>query len=164
MQFAQVEQQLKSNDQLASLVALQQTAQQTQALGFVGQTVAVDGTTAQLTNGQASWSFTVPKPAAATVTITNSTGQTVYSGSYTVQAGQQSFGWDGHGNNGVQWPDGAYKLTVTAQDASGQPVAISTEVQGVVDSVDMTQNPPVLSIGGQNFTLNQIKRVTRPAS
>ena len=43
VQFAQVEQQLKSNDQLAALVSLQKTAQQTQALGFVGMTVAVDG-------------------------------------------------------------------------------------------------------------------------
>src|ERR1044071_3093706 len=43
VQFASVEQQLKSNDQLSTLVALQKTAQATQALNFVGQTVAVDG-------------------------------------------------------------------------------------------------------------------------
>src|SRR5438105_4234594 len=41
VQFSQVEQQLKSNDQLATLVSLQQSAQSTQALGFVGNTVAV---------------------------------------------------------------------------------------------------------------------------
>ena len=45
VQFAQVEQQLKANDQLTSLVALQKTAQSTQALGFVGSTIAVDGST-----------------------------------------------------------------------------------------------------------------------
>src|SRR3954453_23903175 len=38
VQFAGVEQQLKTNDQLTSLVSLQQTAQSTQALGFVGKT------------------------------------------------------------------------------------------------------------------------------
>src|SRR5437667_10124305 len=48
VQFAQVEQQLKANDQLSTLVSLQQTAQQTQALGFVGNTVTIDGQTAQL--------------------------------------------------------------------------------------------------------------------
>ena len=37
--FAQVEQQLRSNDQLSTLVSLQQTAQSTAALNFVGQTV-----------------------------------------------------------------------------------------------------------------------------
>src|SRR5277367_2795221 len=35
--FAQVEQQLRENDQLATLVSLQQTAQSSAALNFVGQ-------------------------------------------------------------------------------------------------------------------------------
>lgn len=164
VQFAQVEQQLKSNDQLSTLVALQKTSQQTQALGFVGTTVVVDGTTAQLTNQRASWSFSVSKPASTTITITNSTGQTVYSSNATVQPGQMNFDWDGKGNDGTQWPDGAYKISVTAKDANGQTVATSTEVSGVVDSVDMTQDPPILSVGGQNFTLDKIKRVTRTTS
>ena len=51
------------------------------------------------------------------------------------------------------------RLTVTAKDATGQTVAVSTEIQGTVDSVDLTQNPPLLSIGGKNYTLDKIKRV-----
>jgi flagellar basal-body rod modification protein FlgD len=43
-------------------------------------------------------------------------------------------------------------------------VAVSTEVQGGVDSVDLTKDPPVLSVGGQTFTVDKIKRVTRPAA
>ena len=161
VQFSQVEQQLKSNDQLATLVSLQQSAQATQALNFVGNTVAVDGQTAQLKNGSASWSFNMAKPATATVTITNSAGATVYTGSYTVQTGQQNFAWDGRDNGGTLQPDGTYKLSVVAKDANGDNVAVPTEVQGVVDSVDLTQNPPVLSVGGQNFTMDKIKRVLR---
>src|SRR5512144_3277623 len=42
VQFASVEQQLKTNDQLTTLVSLQQTAQSTQALTFVGKTAVVD--------------------------------------------------------------------------------------------------------------------------
>jgi flagellar basal-body rod modification protein FlgD len=164
VQFAQVEQQLKQNDQLAALVALEKTAQATTALAYVGTTVAVDGQTAALTNGQATWSFTVPKPVAATVTIKSATGQTAYSGSYTMNTGLQNFTWDGRDSNGVQWPDGNYTISITAKDASGQAVAISSEVQGVVDSVDLTQNPPVLMIGGQSFTLDKIKRVVRPGA
>src|SRR4051795_1735777 len=90
VQFAGVEQQLKQNDQLATLVSIEKSAQSTTALAFVGQTVAVDGQTAALTNGQATWSFQVPKPANATVTITNATGQTVYSSSFTMNAGTQN--------------------------------------------------------------------------
>jgi flagellar basal-body rod modification protein FlgD len=43
-------------------------------------------------------------------------------------------------------------------------VAIPTEIQGVVDSVDLTANPALLSIGGQNYTTDQIRRVMRPAT
>jgi flagellar basal-body rod modification protein FlgD len=163
VQFAQVEQQLKSNDQLSTLVTLQQTAQQTQALGYVGNTVAVDGEKATLTDEvNAAWQFNMTKPATATFNVMNSTGETVYTGTYTVQAGLQQFVWDGRGNNGNQWPAGSYKLKITAKDASNQPVAVSTEIQGVVDSVDLSKSPPVVMVAGQEFTIDKIKRVTRP--
>jgi flagellar basal-body rod modification protein FlgD len=164
VQFAQVEQQLKSNDQLSTLVSLQQTTQQTQALGFVGQTVGVEGSSAQLSEGAAGWTFSVSKPAVATVNILNSTGATVYSGSFSLSAGAQNFVWDGRANNGTQQPDGVYTVAIAAKDASGQSVAVSTETQGVVDSVDMTKNPPLLSIGGKDYTMDKIKRVIRTQS
>src|SRR3982751_4236209 len=59
VQFAGVEQQLKTNDQLTSLVSLQQTPQATQALGFVGKTAVVDGATTKLANRAANWTLGV---------------------------------------------------------------------------------------------------------
>jgi flagellar basal-body rod modification protein FlgD len=47
VQFAGVEQQLKQNDQLKSLIEIEKSAQATQALVYVGNTVAVDGSKAQ---------------------------------------------------------------------------------------------------------------------
>jgi flagellar basal-body rod modification protein FlgD len=161
VQFAQVEQQLKSNEQLTTLVSLQRTAQGTQALNFVGQTVAVDGATAPLVNGRAAWTLSVPRASVATVNIRNSTGQTVFSGSFTMNAGQQPFVWDGRDASGLQWPDGNYTIAVSALDANGQPVSIATEIEGMVDSADLTKNPPVLSVAGQSYTLDKIKRVVR---
>ncbi|MGN6283957.1 MAG: flagellar hook assembly protein FlgD [Afipia sp.] len=163
VQFAQVEQQLKSNDQLASLVKIEQAAQSTQALVFVGQTVAVDGSTAHF-DGHATWNLNAPQDTNATITITNSAGQTAYSGNFAVSEGNASFVWDGKGNDGTSWPVGDYKMTVTAKDSSGNNIAISTEVQGMVDSVDLTASPALLSIGGQNYTTDQIKRIVRTQS
>ena len=160
VQFAGVEQQLKTNDQLTSLVTLQQTAQSTQALTFVGKTAVVDGATATLTNGAATWDIGVPSNSTVNISITNSTGQTVFSGAYPVNAGNnQAFGWDGKGNDGTQWPDGKYTMTATAADTAGNTVAVSTQIQGVVNSVDLTQSPPLLSINGQTYTVNQIKSI-----
>ena len=46
VQFAGVQQQLKTNNSLTTLVSLQQATQSTQALGFVGKTAMVNGGTA----------------------------------------------------------------------------------------------------------------------
>jgi flagellar basal-body rod modification protein FlgD len=164
VQFAQVEQQLKQNEQLTTLVAIEKSAQSTTALAFVGQNVSVDGQTAQLKNSSATWSFQVPKPISASVTIKSATGQTVYSGSFSMDTGSQTFSWDGRDNTGTLWPDGKYTISVTGKDASGQTVSVPTEVEGMVDSVDLTQTPPVLSMGGQDYTIDKIKRVVRPGS
>jgi flagellar basal-body rod modification protein FlgD len=164
VQFAQVEQQMKSNDQLASLVSMEQSAQQTTALAYVGSTVVVDGSTGQLTaGGSATWTFNTSKPATATVTIRDSTGQTAYTGSFAVNPGDQKFTWDGKGNDGKAWPAGNYTMSVTAVDANKQTVAISTEVQGVVASVDLTKTPPVLSVNGGDYTMDKIKRIVVPS-
>jgi flagellar basal-body rod modification protein FlgD len=160
VEFAGVQQQLNTNDSLSTLVSLQQTAQSTQALTFVGKTAVVDGSTATVTNSTATWDVSVPKDSNLSISITNSTGQTVFSGSYTVKAGDnQPFVWDGKGTDGTQWPDGQYKMTATAADSSGNSVAVSTQIQGVVSSVDLTQSPPLLTIGGQTYTINQIKAI-----
>jgi flagellar basal-body rod modification protein FlgD len=162
VQFAQVEQQLKSNSQLGTLVSLQQTAQNTQALNFVGQTVAVDGDTAPLTDGSATWYMSVSKPSTATINVIDSKGVTVYSTTQTLDAGQnQPFVWDGKDSSGTQLADGNYKIAITAKDSSGQTLAIPTEIQAVVDSADLTKTPPSLSIAGQDYTLDKLKRVVR---
>ncbi len=165
VEFAQVEQQMKSNDELTTLVSLQQTAQDTAALNFVGQTVAVDGssTTLDATNG-ATWSLTSPKPATATVTISDANGATAYTGTVPVNAGTQQFNWDGIGNDGTKWPVGNYTMSVTAKDANNQGVAVSTTVQATVDSVDLSTNPPNLSIAGQTFPMTKVKEIIRAGS
>jgi flagellar basal-body rod modification protein FlgD len=163
VQFAGVEQQLKSNEQLKALLALEKSAQSTNALIYVGNTVAVDGSTQQF-DGSATWNLKAEKSTTATITITNSTGQTVYSGNFALNQGNASFVWDGKGNDGTQWPAGAYKLTATGKDSAGKDVGIATEIQGIVDSVDLTASPPLLSIGGQNYTTDQIRRVIRPTT
>lgn len=161
VQFASVEQQMKSNDSLSTLVSLQQTAQTTSALALVGATVVVNGSTTSLANGEANWTLNAAQPATATVTIADSTGRAAYTGTFTVNSGDQTFTWNGQGNDGTIWPPGNYTLTATGVSASGQNTAISTQVQAPVDSVDLTQNPPVLAVAGQNYTLSQVQKIVR---
>ena len=165
VQFASVEQQLKQNDQLSTLVNLQKTAQSTAALSYVGYTAVVDGSKAPFDGtNSAAWTLKVPNDTTASITITNSAGQTVFSGTYPVQKGNPTFTWDGKGNDGTQWPAGNYTLNASGKDSTGNNIAIPSEVQGVVDSVDLTASPPLLSIGGQSSTTDQIRRVVRPGA
>jgi flagellar basal-body rod modification protein FlgD len=160
VEFAGVQQQLNTNDSLATLVSLQQTAQSTQALGFVGKTAVVNGTTAPLTDSEATWQLGVPTNSTATITITNSAGATVYSGNYSMTAGNsQAFVWNGLGNDGTQYPDGSYNLTAVAKDASNNPVAVTTQIEGEVSSINLTKSPPLLTINGQTYTVDQIQSI-----
>jgi flagellar basal-body rod modification protein FlgD len=160
VEFAGVEQQLNANQSLQTLVSLQQTAQSTQALQFVGKTAVVNGNVNSLTNSQATWDLNIPSNSTVSLSIANSAGQTVFTGTYSANAGNnQPFTWNGKGSDGTQWPDGQYTLTATAADSSGNSVGVTTEVQGVVSSVDLTQSPPLLTIGGQTYTVNQIRRI-----
>jgi flagellar basal-body rod modification protein FlgD len=160
VEFAGVQQQINTNDSLATLVSLQQTAQSSQALQFVGKTAVVKGSTAALSSSQAEWELNIPSASTVNITIANSTGATVYTNSFEVAAGNnQAFGWNGLGTDGTQQPDGNYTLTATAKDSAGNTVGIATSVAGVVSSVDLTQSPPLLSIGGQTFTVNQVESI-----
>jgi flagellar basal-body rod modification protein FlgD len=165
VQFAGVEQQLKTNDALSQLVTLQQTTQATQALGFVGKTALVDGSTATMKNSSATWHLNVPSDSTVDVTVANSSGQTVFTGKYTAAAGTDiPFTWNGMGNDGTQWPDGKYTISATGKDVAGNNVGIAAQVQGVVSSVDLTQSPPLLTIDGASYTLSQVKSIIATSS
>jgi len=165
VQFAGVEQQLKTNDSLSQLVTLQQTTQATQALGFVGKTALVDGTTATMTKSSATWHLNVPSDSTVDITVANASGQTVFTGKYTAGAGTDvPFTWNGMGNDGTQWPDGKYTISATGKDVANNNVGIAAQVQGVVSSVDLTQSPPLLTIDGQSYMLNQVKSIIATSS
>jgi flagellar basal-body rod modification protein FlgD len=162
VEFASVEQQVDMNTNLQTLISLQQTTAATAALQLVGSTVTVNGNVASLSNATqtpATWSLNASAPGTANITITSSTGQTAYTGTMALNAGTQTFTWSGQGSNGVVWPDGAYTIAITATGANGQPVTVSTQVQGVVSGVNMNASPPTLTVNGQNVPISSIQSV-----
>jgi flagellar basal-body rod modification protein FlgD len=164
VEFASVEQQVNTNSNLQTLITLQQTTEATSAMQFLGTTVTANGSTATLSNATgspATWSINSAGPATANITITNSSGQTAFTGTATLNAGTQTYAWNGKGNSSVVWPDGNYTLTISATGANGQPVTVSTQVQGVVTGINLSQNPPQLTVGGQSIPINQIQSISR---
>jgi flagellar basal-body rod modification protein FlgD len=162
VEFASVEQQVNMNSNLQTLITMQQTSQSLQALQLVGANVTINSNTAALSNATSSpatWGFSSPSPATGAVTITSSTGQVAYTGTVSLTSGNQSFTWSGKGNNGVTWPDGNYTLSIAATGANGQAVTVSTQVQGTVTAVNVNQNPPQVTVGGQSYPISSIQSI-----
>ncbi len=163
VEFASVEQQINENTNLQTLISLQQTSEATQAMQLIGSTVTVNSTTGTLSNatGQAaSWSLNSPSPGTGAVTITSSTGQVVYTGTTSLSSGNQTYTWNGVGNNGVTWPDGAYTLSVSATSATGSPLTVTSQTSGTVTAVNVSQNPPQITVGGQSYPVSSIQSIT----
>src|SRR6202023_2945978 len=144
VEFASVEQQVNMNSNLQTLISMQQTSASLQALQLVGANVTVDSNTATLskaTGSPATWGFSSPSPATGGVTITSSTGQVAFPRTTSFPARTKTYTWNGQGNNGVTWPDGNYTLSINATGANGQAVTVSTQVQGTISSVNVSQPP-----------------------
>ena len=163
VEFASVEQQVDTNTNMQTLISMQQTTEATSALQLVGATVTTSGSSATLSNATstpATWSLTTTTPATGNVTITSSAGTTAYTGTVALSAGTQTYSWNGVGNNGQTWPDGTYTISVSATSASGQAVTVSTQTQGTVSGVNLSTNPPTLTVNGQSVQVSQITSIS----
>ncbi|MFC3694703.1 flagellar hook assembly protein FlgD [Chenggangzhangella methanolivorans] len=160
VQFAGVEQQLKTNDTLAALLVSSQTATASSALSLVGRTITADGDTAKLEDNKAVWSVNSPKDAVTgTVTVRNSSGAIVYTGDISLKEGDQNFEWDGKKTDGTKAPEGLYTLSIDAKDTDGNAVTVTSEVTGVVDGVDLSTGQAILLIGDLRIPLGALKAV-----
>ncbi len=160
VEFASVEQQVDMNTNMQTLISLQQTSQATSAMQFLGANVTLNGSSATLASGSpATWTLNSPSPATANVTITSANGQVAFTGTASLNSGTQTYGWNGQGNNGVTWPAGQYTLAVSATGANGQPVTVTTQIQGTVSGVNLSQNPPQITVGGQSYPITAVQSI-----
>jgi len=164
VQFAGVEQQIRSNESLEALVNLNKTSQLSTAMNYVGATVTAEGATSALKSGVATWYVTAPRPASATINVSDSSGNVVFTHDTTLEAGTNGFSWDGKMTNGQTAPEGQYTIKINAKDASGQGVTISTQFSGVVDAVDLSGSEPLLMVGTALLSLDKVKAVQKPAA
>lgn len=160
VQFAGVEQQLKTNDTLTALLLSSQTAQAGAALNLVGKHVTAFGDTTMMKDGAASWTLNSPKDGVtAKVTIRDQNGAIVYSGDASLKEGDQPFEWDGRKNDGTKAKDGLYTISVEAKDEAGAAVEVTSEVEGLVDGVDLSTGQAILLIGDMRVPLGALKSV-----
>src|ERR1700761_1036182 len=160
VQFSGVEQQINTNDNLKTLISLQQNSAGTSASGYLGKTITVTNGQAALEGGEADWSYALGSAAVSnTLTVTNSAGQVVYSGAGQTAEGQHDFSWNGQSTSGTQLPDGTYTLSVNATDSTGAAVTDAIASKGVVGEVNMTSGTPQLMIGQMAVALSDVSAI-----
>lgn len=163
VQFTEVEQTVKQNENLEKLIQLSAANTITNVVGFLGGEITLSGSTAQLKNGTAAWNYNLASAADnATITVKDANGVPVFTTSGSAPAGQSTFLWDGRTDAGGTAPEGEYTLSVSAVDSSGTAIEVSTEVTGVVDGVNFSGGEPVLLIGNREITLDEIVSVKLP--
>lgn len=160
VQYAGVEQQLKSNDRLDSILSNAKSSSAASATGFIGQTITADGKSTALKDGAATWTLNPARAAKqATMTITDAKGNVVATQTKALNAGEQAFTWDGRSSSGFTAPDGTYAIKVDAVDATGSKVTIDTKVSGTVDSVDLSGTEPVLLVGKSRVPISTVRDI-----
>jgi flagellar basal-body rod modification protein FlgD len=165
VQFSQVEQQINTNSNLQTLINQGQSASGAYAMSYLGHDVTISNGEGALTNGEANWNYTLGANAAvSTLSVTDSSGNTVYTASGNTAAGSYPFSWNGENASGTQLPDGTYTLTVSAQDSTGAAVTTGVTSTGVVNEVNLSGAAPTLMIGAMSVPLTAVSNVANPTT
>jgi flagellar basal-body rod modification protein FlgD len=165
VQYSSVEQQIKTNSNLADLKALLTTQNATSLVNYVGTTVSAGSTSANWdgTNA-ATWNFTSSAASnPATIVVKNADGQAVFTTTQKLSGGNNTFTWKGLTTAGKTASTGDYTISVSGVDASGSAVKITQALTGRVDDVDFSGDTPMLVIGGQKISAYSVTKVSAPA-
>ena len=166
VQFTGVEQQLKTNEFLETLMLSTQNTAKSEAVSYIGKQVTASGKTGELTDDQAVfWAYNAEATVAnATVTIRNATGTVVYTETGSLSAGPGTFRWDGVGSDGNVQPNGIYTIDIKGTNLSGSTVDVSTSSVGIVTGVDFTGDVPMLTVGKSKVAITDVTDVRIPAA
>jgi flagellar basal-body rod modification protein FlgD len=166
VQMTGVEQQLNANTLLKQLVSNTSNGIPT-AVSLIGKSVKAVSDTANLTAGQAQWTYNLPAKAAdVKVQVLDSNGNVLHAEAPTnIAAGDHAFSWNGKDLSGKQLPNGGtYTLKVTATDASGTALATTTYVQGVVTGVTQANGATSITVNGGPVDWSKVVSVDQPAA
>ncbi|GJM03911.1 MAG: flagellar hook assembly protein [Rhodomicrobium sp.] len=160
VQFSEVEQSIKQNENLESLMKLQAANAITNTVGYIGKTVELTGTSQPLLNGEANWPINAGADASNTIfTVSDSDGNIVYTETTDLAQGESTFTWNGKTSSGTDAPEGNYTLKVSATNSEGLGVNVDIASSGLVEGVDMSGSNLYLIVGGQKIKLEEVTSI-----
>lgn len=159
VQFTSVEQQINTNSSLTQLIQLTQAGEVMQSSGMIGKHVAVQSEQMPLQNGSGSLQFTTKTAQPVDIAIYNTSGVKVQEVSTVSNAGENTWTWNGKSSTGVKLPDGAYKITVTANNSAGTGAVVPFTVLGTATGVSSQGNGVQLQVGAVTVGFSAVQSV-----
>lgn len=165
--FTNVEQAIATNQNLETLVQLQQMSQQNMMsatmINYLGKSVGTNLNVAALESGEAGWNIKLGSAAAETTyDIYDQNGTLVFSEKKdSAVAGEQQYHWNGTKSNGSDASDGAYYLVVSGKTPGGGAVQVDYSFEGIATSIETLNGETVLKVGNVPVGLDYIKSITQ---
>lgn len=156
--FSSVEQEIRSNENLESLITIQAAAAQGAAVGFIGREATVASPQGVLRDGNAEWTYILPENSQGTLlTVKDANGRTVATIEGEVGAGTHTLQWDGQDLSGNVLEDGAYTLEVSAVNEDGLPMQADILTTARVTGVDFSGSEVVVEMDGLAVRLSSVR-------
>ena len=167
-QFSSLEQLTGINTRLDTLTTTSKDQVTNSLLGLLGREVRFQGDQIAVKGGAADpVHYTLDQQVTeAQAVVTDANGKVVRTVDLgTLAKGDHDFTFDGHGTDGGVVGDGTYSVAITAKVSGSQdPLTVPLQMQGVVDGVDFTSDPPTVTVNGQHVSLDQVREVHPAAS
>src|ERR1700757_1039105 len=160
--YANFTEQQAINSSMTSLASSFSSLVTLNSVNYIGHTVEAKADTATLSNGSATFGYSLSAAASnVSISIKDSSGNTVWTGSGTGNSGANSFTWDGKDSSGTQLSDGGqYTISVTATDSAGNSVFNYATTTGKVTGIDTSTSTPSLTVNGVSVSAADIIAVT----
>jgi len=158
VQFAGVEQQLRTNTNLESLISVQQGSQLVGAAPLMGRMVEVESDRLSLQGGQA----TLRLPAAGearrvAIGVLDAQGNLIVSAQMDLGSTPQDWSWNGLDADGVQRPDGAYSYVVMGATTDGTEAEVTATVLARATGVERSSGEVRLNLGAVTVAFDKLR-------
>ncbi|QTA38765.1 flagellar hook assembly protein FlgD [Thermosipho ferrireducens] len=161
-QLSTLEQITNMSESVQKFVEASTYLYQAQAASMVGKYAVVKSNVLELKNGTSDTQiFKLESPSHVILKIYDESGKVVREEDLgKLDAGLQSFVWDGRNNEGVSLPDGTYTFSLYAVNPDGTLEEVSAMDGGKVDAVQFRDGKIFVSINGNLYPMSSIIEIS----
>jgi flagellar basal-body rod modification protein FlgD len=166
VQYSAVEQAIKQNENLESMLALLKGQQTLDYVSMIGKEITYLGDDATLgATGGADWKYEVgAATTTATIQVLDATGKVVYQTTVTPKTGINDFEWDGKKTDGTRAAEGSYTMKVTGLDKDGKSTTALIYATGLVSGIETDSDGTSLVVGPYVVAPSDVRAVNNPVN